>query len=819
VRTSESSVELLILLPDPSGQLRNGINVLINSLAAICLAVVPTVASPQTINSDVENAITSVRSDSSVFSGRNGQLAVTVPRVQGPDIDIDGRLSEAVWAHAAVLSDFTQYEPVEGIPATERTEVRVFYSSDAIYFGLRAYDSEPELMFAHLVERDRSAFADDWIRIMLDTFDDQRQAYVFYVNPLGIQTDGLWIEGMQRRVAFSVSIDFNPDFVWESDGRVMPDGWVAEVKIPYTSLRFRQVPTQDWGIQVAREVRRTGFKQSWAPLTQDISNVLAQSGRLVGLQDLHPRRLLEINPVMTGKRVGQTVDDVYEQDSFEPDFGVNGRVGITQNLVLDATFNPDFSQVETDANQITVNERFALYFPEKRPFFLEGTEIFRTPRNLVHTRQIADPIGGAKLTGKLGPFNVGYLGALDEAPKTLYGGDDAAAFNLLRARGDVGDGSTIGVLYTDRSISGTGQFNRVLSGDIRFLFLRRYTLTTQVANSWTSAGNSEAICVAPLVAAELARSGRNFQFQARFDDVHNDFSTQSGFIRRVGDTELFGRIQGTRFGSPGAVLEQVTLGIQGNVFYNHDEFWDGRRPFEGELELHPALTFRGGRTLWFILRDGFFRFRPEDYATYQIEAANGDVRPFVVRGDLTHMLALGFIPRLRITGDLQVNGRMYFREVPIYAEGSRGVEIQTAPNVTVRLTKAAQLSLDYVYSRLWRTRDHTVFSTAHIPRTRLQYQFSKSFLVRAVVQYSLEERDALRDPTTERPILIGGVLQEASESGRFEGQFLLKYEPSPGTIFFIGYNRLMRGLANLRLSQMDLVGEGLFVKASYLLRR
>jgi len=162
---------------------------------------------------------------------------------------------------------------------------------------------------------------------------------------------------------------------------------------------------------------------------------------------------------------------------------------------------------------------------------------------------------------------------------------------------------------------------------------------------------------------------------------------------------------------------------------------------------------------------------------------------------------------------------MYYREVPIYAEGSRGLEIQTSPNVTLRLTTAAQLSLDYTYSRLWRTRDRSVFSIAHIPRGRVQYQFSKSLLFRAVVQYSLEERDALRDPSSERPILIGGVLQDASESGRFEGQFLLKYEPSPGTIFFVGYNRLMRGLANLRLSQMDLVGEGLFVKASYLLRR
>jgi hypothetical protein len=642
---------------------------------------------------------------------------------------------------------------------------------------------------------------------------------VFYVNPLGIQTDGLWIEGMQRRVASSVSIDFNPDFVWESEGRVVEDGWIAEIKIPYTSLRFRQVRTQDWGVQIAREVRRTGFKQSWAPLTQNISNTLAQSGHLVGLQDLRPRRLLEINPVMTGKRVGQTVDGVYQQDSFEPDFGVNGRIGITQNLVLDATFNPDFSQVETDANQITVNERFALYFPEKRPFFLEGTEIFRTPRNLVHTRQIADPIGGAKLTGKLGSFNVGYLGAIDEAPKTLYGEDNSATFNLVRARRDIGAGSTLGVLYTDRSVLGTGRFNRVLSGDARFLFWQRYTFTTQFANSWTSVGAGEAIRVAPLVAAEIQRSGRTFQFQARFDDIHGDFRTETGFIPRVGDTEVFGRVQMSHFSRPGAPLEQIGIGLQGNTFHNHEEFWSRGRLYEGEVELHPQFTFRGGRALWFILRDGYFRFRPEDYAEYRVVGGSGEPEPFAVRDDLTHMLALGFIPRIRVSGDLQVNGRMYYREVPIYVEGSRGVELQTAPSVTLRLTSAAQLTLDYTYSRLWRTRDHTVFSMAHIPRTRLQYQFSKSLLVRGVVQYSLEERDALRDPTTERPILIYGIQQDAAQSGRFEGQFLLKYEPSPGTIFFIGYNRLMRGLANLRLSQMDLVGEGLFVKASYLLRR
>ncbi len=791
----------------------------LTSLTAVSFAVTPALQVSQTPDARAGSFGLGASADSSVFSGRNGQLNVTLPRLQGPDIAIDGRLEEDAWARAAVLTDFTQYDPVEGIAATEPTEVRVFYTPDAIYFGVRASDSEPDLILASLGDRDRAALVDDWIRISLDTFDDRRQAYVFYTNPLGLQADGLWIEGMQRRAGLTVSIDYNPDFIWESNGRVTADGWVAEIKIPYTSLRFRRAPVQNWGIQVAREVKRKGFKQSWAPLTQNISNQLAQSGRLVGLQDLHPRRLVEINPVVTGKRVGQTVDGAYRQDGFEPDFGMNGRLGITRNLILDATVNPDFSQVETDANRITVNERFALYFPEKRAFFLEGTEIFRTPRNLVHTRQIADPIGGAKLTGKLGSFSVGYLGALDEAPKTLYGGDNSAVFHLLRAKRDVGAGSTAGVLYTDRSVPGSGRFNRVLAGDARLLFLRRHTLTVQVANSWTSADSGQATRAAPLVAASLERSGREFQFEAQFDDVHGDFTTESGFIPRVGDTELFGRVQGARFGRSGAALEQMSLGIQGNVFYDHDEFWGGGIPFEAELELHPAFTFRGGRTLWFILRDGYFRFRPEEYADYEVEGNDGDAQPFVVQDDLTHLLALGFIPRVRVTSDLQLNGRLYYREVPIYIEGARGLEIQASPDITLRLTTAAQVSLEYTYSRLWRRRDNTVFSIAHIPRVRTQYQFSKSLLVRAVLQYSLEEQDALRDPTTEQPLLIDGVTQDETESGRFEGQFLLKYEPSPGTIFFVGYNRLMSGLANLRLSQMDLIGEGLFIKASYLFRR
>ncbi len=792
----------------------DGITVLLNSLVALSMALVPAFQGP--ISAGGFEAV--VPGDSAIYSGMSRELDVLVVRHQDPDLHVDGRLDEPAWVSASVLGGFSQYEPVEGIPATEPTIVRVFYTSKAIYFGIQAFDSEPDLILGRLAERDRSMFGDDWIRIMLDTFNDRRQAYVFYVNPLGIQADGLWIEGMRRRPGSSVSIDFNPDFVWESDARVTAEGWVAEIKIPYTSLRFRQTSTQDWGIQIAREVKRKAFKQSWAPLTQNISSTLAQSGRLVGLQDLRPGRLLEINPVATGKRVGQRVDDEYQQDAFEPDFGLNGRVGITQNLVLDATFNPDFSQVETDANRITVNERFALFFPEKRPFFLEGTEIFRTPRNMVHTRQIADPIGGTKLTGKLGSFNVGYLGAVDEAPKTLYGGDNSAAFNLLRLRSDVGSGSTVGLLYTDRSVLGTGRFNRVAAVDARFL-LGRYTFTTQVANSWTSYGADEETFAAPSLMASVERSGRAFQFQAKIDDVHGDFRTESGFIPRVGDTELFGRVRVVTFGKPGALLEQLSAEVRGNTFYDHDEFWGGDRPYEAEVELWPSLSFKGDRTLSLVVRDGYFRFRPEDYADYEVLDQNGEAQAFVAPPNLTHMKAVGVIPRLRITNQVQLNGRLYYREVPIFVEGARGIELQAAPDVTFRPTTAAQIALNYTYSRLWRRRDDSVFSTVHIPRFRAQYQFSRALLARVVVQYSLEERDALRDPRTEQPLVVEGTVQAAVEAGRFEGQFLLKYEHSPGTVFFIGYSRLMQGLANVRLSQMDLTGEGFFVKASYLLRR
>ena len=474
------------------------------------------------------------------------------------------------------------------------------------------------------------------------------------------------------------SFDLNPDFIWESNGRVNEDGWSAEIRIPYVSLRFREVPVQQWGIQITREVKRRGFKQAWAPLTKDITSTLAQSGHLVGLSNLQSRRLIEINPEATGQRVGSNASGQFVRDDFDSDFGINGRIGISQNLVLDATINPDFSQIEADANRLTVNERFAIFFPEKRPFFLEGAEIFSTPRNLVHTRQIIDPSGGVRLSGKFGAFNMGFIGAIDESPRTVFADPTAsrAAFNLMRIRRDVGRGSTVDLLYTDRTLTDGSQYNRVAAADARFLIGGKYTVTSQFAGAWTSDGSGAPVKMRPLTYLQVAKGGRSFSWNVHFEDVDPAFNTSTGFINRIGDVNTQGSLALTKFGRPGALLERISVRTSVDAFSRHDEFWDGGSPFEAELQAFPTLSFRGGRSITFILRDGHFRFNPSDYTRWGTLDASGNAQPFVLPEPLTHLLATGIMPRARINNKVQLNGRLYFREMPIFNEAARGFEIQ-----------------------------------------------------------------------------------------------------------------------------------------------
>jgi hypothetical protein len=753
-----------------------------------------------------------------IFHGARGELRVPALRGNIDDIRIDARLDEDVWQRAPILTGFTIYEPSEGRASPDETEVRVFYTEDAIYFGIRAYDSDPGRIRANLVERDRSAFEDDWIRIMLDTYGDQRQAYIFYVNALGIQTDGIWQEGSVTMPG-RPPIDFNQDYIWASEGRVDAEGWVAEIRIPYVSLRFRETDVQDWGINIARETKKNGFKSSWAPITANRASTLAQSGQLLGLEGLRPRRLVEVNPVLTGRRVGERDgEDVFRSESFGAEFGFNTRIGITQNLVADATWNPDFSQVEADADQVSVNERFALFFPEKRPFFLEGTEIFRTPQQLVYTRSIVDPIGGIKLAGKIGPFQAGYLGAVDESPLDDPDVGTRAAFNIARLRRDVGSGSTVGVLYTDRSLFEGGGFNRVASADARILFLERYALTAQYGRSWSRDSAAVSVSAAPLFAATLDRTGRSFNWRLAFDDTDSEFRARSGFLRRIGDAHALAQTGFNVFGEPGALIERFGLSLKYEGYFDHDGLWDGDRPMESEIEIQPSLDLRGSSSVGITLRSGMQRFEREDFEGYTV-LNDGPQSPFIPTPELSNMLGFAMFPRIRITDRIQLNGRVFIREIPIFAEGTLGFETQFSPELSLRPTSGLAINLNLSRSRIERSYDNSFFSRQSITRLNTQYQFSKALFARIIAQYNLVARDTLRDPDSGNRLVYDGLLVEPVDRGEFGFNALIAYEPSPGTLMYVGWSRQMAGPETWAVNEMQRTAEGLFLKVSWLWRR
>ncbi|HYP27756.1 MAG TPA: DUF5916 domain-containing protein, partial [Blastocatellia bacterium] len=322
---------------------------------------------------------------------------------------IDGKLDEEVWKSAAVLKDFYQTQPGDNIAPSRPTEVYLGFDARTLYIAFRAYD-EPDKVRATIPKRDE-IFDDDTVRVLLDTFNDKRKAYILMFNPMGVQADGIITEGSGE--------DYSLDVVMESKGRLTEDGYVVEVAVPFKSLRYEAGKDKLWGIHVYRRIKRFDNElNSWMPNARNRSDLLSQAGQLSGLEGIASERTLEIIPTLTisetGRRVrvfslGDVADDPALRDpgrfvnkpaNFDP--GLSMKLGITSNITLDFTANPDFAQVEADQPVVTANQRFPIFFGEKRPFFLEGIDIFQTPISAVHTRAIIDPDYAVKLTGKQG---------------------------------------------------------------------------------------------------------------------------------------------------------------------------------------------------------------------------------------------------------------------------------------------------------------------------------------------------------------------------------------------------------------------------------
>src|SRR5205814_3821048 len=253
------------------------------------------------------------------------------------------------------------------------------------------------------------------------------------------------------------------------------------VLIPFKSLRYQSGETQDWGIQIVRVTQHTAYEDTWTPVVRASASFLIQSGTLKGLTGMRRGLVMDLSPEFTSRVDGAPAASAYRYSEFDPQLGANLRWGVTQNLSMTGTVNPDFSQVEADVGQVTVNERFAVFYPEKRPFFLEGLEQFDTPNSLIYTRRIAQPVFGAKLAGKVGGTGIAYLGAVDNSDQSATGAHPI--YNMLRLRRDLGPTSTLGVAYTDR-IDGD-DYNRVLGVDAHVVWRNIWFSEMQVAGAWT----------------------------------------------------------------------------------------------------------------------------------------------------------------------------------------------------------------------------------------------------------------------------------------------------------------------------------------------
>ena len=484
--------------------------------------------------------------DSTVAASGAGYGAlVGRPRVRATRTDapptIDGRLDDEVWRTAAMLSEFVQQSPLDGAPATEETEVYIAYDRDHVYFAFYLHYTDPGILRASRADRD-TTWQDDLITVYLDPFLDQQRCYDFDLNGYNVQGDGVINAGQTRGGPIPVA-DRSWDALFYSGAQIVDDGYTAEMAIPFKSFRYPEQPPgveHRWGFQIVREIKGKNQENVvWAPMSRDVQSFMGQMGVLEGMTDLSTSRNLEILPSFTA--IGYELFDrgtgALLDRSTDPEMGLNVKYGITSNLTADFTGNPDFSQIESDLPQIEVNQRFPLFFPELRPFFLEGAEIFEfpSPVDLVHTRTLVDPNLGAKLTGKVGNTTLGVMATDDEAPGRRGDPDERgygenARVLIGRARYDLYSESHVGTLVTDREFLDV--HSRVAGADAQFR-LGRASRLNLVAFRSQHRDEQGVEREGPMMGAFLQHEGRHLTgslFAARIDP---DFRTDVGFLQRV----------------------------------------------------------------------------------------------------------------------------------------------------------------------------------------------------------------------------------------------------------------------------------------------
>jgi len=752
-----------------------------------------------------------------VYNGRAGQTTLAPPRLEA-DVTIDGQLTEPVWQRAALLTGFSEYTPVDQRPAPDSTEVYVWYSRDAIYFGIRAYEPHGPVA-ATLADRDRVS-ADDNVELHLDTFDERNRALVFIVNPLGVQADGTKSEAGGFIPGSNVAPgqnDLSADFVWQSRGHVTEWGYEVEIRIPFSSLRYPAVSVASWGLQIDRHVQHSGYEETWTPAVRASASFITQEGHLTGLTDLHHGQVVELNPELTNTVTGGqccTPDLAGWHYTSNPQLGGNVRWTLGSNFVLNGTMKPDFSQVEADATQIAADERFALFYPEKRPFFVEGADQFNVPNTLVYTRTIIRPEAAAKLTGKLGRADVAVLSAVDEPQ---FATASRPLVDLVRLRQNFGEQSAAGVLYSDRVA--TGHVNRLIGGDTRIVFGGKYFAQFQFAESMTHAGGVSQS--GPMWEAVLDGTGRGFGFHYNVIGIDRDFRDDNGYVPRVGYVQPNASNRFTWYGRPGATVERFQVFATANAVWGYEDFFSAKSLLEDHASAQMSVTLRGGWNIGMTPRISTYAFSQSDYASLFVPHPAGTPVPFVPSDRIETVtnafsLSTPVFPRFDASVGATVGNDVDFQET------ARVRRVDYNASLNLRPSRKLRVSATYVASAFDRRATGTQSTFTRIPRIKVEYQLARPIFIRVVSQYSASHREPLVDPLTGEVLLIGAdtmFTQSAlSASNALRTDWLFSYRPTPGTVFFFGYGGTLNEPDALAFNRLRRTTDGFFVKASYVIQ-
>jgi hypothetical protein len=744
---------------------------------------------------------------------------------------VDGRLDEPVWAQAAALRGFSQYLPNDNRPADDSTTVLMWYSPTAIYFGIRAYQDSAGVR-ATLADRDKIS-GDDYVQILLDTYHDQRQALVFGVNPLGVQADGTIVDAA-RQVATTLSaastgaytLDLTPDYVYESKGRLTSWGYEVEIRIPFKTLRYQTADPQDWGINVIRVVQATGHTLTWTRVLQTQASFLRQSGSLTGLTGLHRGVVLDVTPEVTSTVTGSPASRGWDYAGGSPRVGTTVRWGVTPNLTFNGTVRPDFSQVEADAPQIQLDPRAALNFPEKRPFFLDGLELFQTPIQLVYTRRLVDPDGAAKVTGKVGSTTVAALAGVDGTDASASGADHPV-LSALRLREELGGADGLGLVYTDR-VDGTA-FNRVGALDTRVLLGGAWDLAVQGGASATRDSAGAPVRWGPVWRANLVHSGRNFSLTVTSRGVGESFHTATGFVSRTDFATLSAIPSYTVVGKPGSWMESfnanVFLGATWDQFRN---FTSGQAPGTRQADFATGLTLRGGWQIGFGWSIESFGYPSQLYRNYWIERVRGpavDTIPFTGTPHLPNLDLAGSIQTPNFQNLALSASVLVGRNDENFFEWASGQLLIGNVDFIWRPTDRLRTELLYNLQQVVRPTDGSTVSLVQIPRLKVEYQLSRSIFLRVIGQYTTNRTDALRDDSrTNGAILIRDPVAgtftrtQARTVNAFRVDWLFSYHPTPGTVVYLGYGANLTEPTPFQFRGLSRTADGFFAKLSYLFR-